>query len=158
VAIMVDVQTVSIAVASASVTLAAIYYMWQIRHQTRLRETDLIIRLCSFTASKEFLEAWEEIKDREIKNTEDYRKKYGDLVALNQVLQVFQELGMLLQRKLIDIALVEDIMGRGNVLTMYEKLKPLVEAMNRRLGIETDSFDHLYNEMKKREQKLGKKV
>jgi len=154
---MADIQTVSIAVASASVTVAAIYYMWQIRHQTRLRETDLIIRLGSFTASKEFLEAWEKIKDREIKSPEDYKKKYGDLVELNQVLQVFQELGMLLQRKLIDIALVEDIMGRGNVLIMYEKLKPLVEAMNRRLGIETDSFDYLYNEMKKREQKLQSK-
>jgi hypothetical protein len=36
---MVDIQTVSIAIASAGVFLAAIYYILQIRHQTRIRQT-----------------------------------------------------------------------------------------------------------------------
>jgi hypothetical protein len=45
---MVDIKTVSIAVASASVILGAIYYIWQIRHQSRIRQTDLVIRLSDF--------------------------------------------------------------------------------------------------------------
>jgi hypothetical protein len=52
---LIDVQTVSIAIASASITLAAIYYIFQIRHQTRIRQTDLVIRLYSAVSSKEFL-------------------------------------------------------------------------------------------------------
>jgi hypothetical protein len=42
---VVDIQTVSIAVASASVTVAAIYYVWQIRHQTKIRKTDAFWRV-----------------------------------------------------------------------------------------------------------------
>jgi len=48
----VDIQTISIAVASASVTLAAIYYMWQIRHQTKIRQTDLVIRISLLLAQE----------------------------------------------------------------------------------------------------------
>lgn len=147
-------QTISIAIASASVFAAAIYYITQIRHQTKLRQTDLIIRLYSFTASKEFLEALEKISDREIKSVDDYKKKYGSLVEINQSSQVFQELGMLLRRKLIDIDLIDDLIGRRTVLTAYEKLKPLDEAYRKEQEIESDSFYYLYNEMKKREQKL----
>ena len=151
---MVDIQTISIAIASAGVFVAAIYYMLQIRNQTRIRKTDLIIRLYSFVATREFLEAWETIRDREVKSTEDYQKKYGGLVELNLVYTVYQEIGMLLQRKLIDTTLVEDLVGRRTVLFVYEKLKQFHEdTMCTRLGIESGSFDYLYNEMKKREQK-----
>ena len=41
----IDIQTVSIAIASASVTLAAFYYIWQIRHQSKIRQTDLVIKI-----------------------------------------------------------------------------------------------------------------
>ena len=44
---MVDIQTISIAIASAGVFLAAIYYTIQIRHQTKMRHTDLVVRLYS---------------------------------------------------------------------------------------------------------------
>jgi hypothetical protein len=53
---MVDIQTVSIAIASAGVFAAAIYYALQIRHQTKLRETDLLVRLYSTFTNKEVLE------------------------------------------------------------------------------------------------------
>lgn len=52
---MVDVQTVSIAIASASVVVEVVYYVFQIRHQTKLREADLLLRLNSaMFANKEF--------------------------------------------------------------------------------------------------------
>ena len=60
-------QTVSIAIASAGVFLAAIYYIFQIRHQTRLRQTDLIMRLYSTFGSKEFQDAWTRIESTDFK-------------------------------------------------------------------------------------------
>ncbi len=54
---MVDIQTVSIAVASASVVAGIIYYSLQIRNQTRARQTDLIIRLYSLFISREWVDA-----------------------------------------------------------------------------------------------------
>jgi hypothetical protein len=145
---MVDIQTVSIAIASASVTLAAIYYIFQIRHQTRIRQTDLVIRLYSVVSSKEFLEAWEIFRDREFKSLSNYKKKYGSFLEVNQLFAFFDEVGVLLRRKLIDTAIAEDLFGDA-VKTIKEKVG----------GYSKDrpNFEYLYNEMKKREQKLQQK-
>jgi hypothetical protein len=151
---MVDIQTVSIAIASASVVAGVAYYVLQIRHQTKIRQTDLIVRLYSFIANREFLEAWDKVRDREFKDADDYLKKYGGLVELNLIYTVYQEFGMLLQRKLIDPTLIEDLVGRQTVLLVYKKLKGFHEdTMRERIGTQSSSFDYLYNEMKKREQR-----
>ena len=59
--IVVDImllQTISIAIASAGVFLAAIYYIFQIRHQDKMRHLDLFMRLaradCLFSLISEF--------------------------------------------------------------------------------------------------------
>jgi hypothetical protein len=52
VSIMVDIQTVSIAIASASVVAGIVYYAFQVRHQTKIRRTDLLTRLYSIMVSK----------------------------------------------------------------------------------------------------------
>ena len=144
---MVDIQTVSIAVASASVTLAAIYYIFQIRHQTRIRQTDLVIRLYSAVSSKEFLEAWEKFRDREFKSLSDYKEKYGSFLEVNQLFALFDEVGVLLRRKLIDTAIAEDLFGDA-VKTIKEKVGEYSK--------DRPYFEYLYNEMKKREEKLKK--
>ena len=74
---MVDIQTVSIAVASAGVFLAAIYYIFQIRHQSKMRQTDLVMRLYSTFGSKEFQDAWTRVESIEFKNYDEYVKKRG---------------------------------------------------------------------------------
>jgi hypothetical protein len=53
---MADVQTVSILVAATSVMVGVIYYVLQIRHQTKLRQTDLALRLYTSWVSKEMTE------------------------------------------------------------------------------------------------------
>lgn len=40
---MVDIQTVSIMLASASVIAGVVYYAFQVRHQTKIRQADLAI-------------------------------------------------------------------------------------------------------------------
>jgi hypothetical protein len=147
---MVDIQTVSIAIASAGVFAASIYYILQLRHQTKVRQTDLIIRLYSATSSKEFFEAWEKFRDREIKSMEDYKEKYG-AVEFNQVMAVLTEVGALLRRKLIGIDLVDDLFG-----DLVQRVKEKIEHLDR-MTYENLPFEYLYNEVKKREQKLQQK-
>jgi hypothetical protein len=148
---MVDIQTVSIAIASAGVFVAAVYYIFQIRHQTRIRQTDLVIRLYSVVSSKEFLEAWEKFRDREIKSKADYKEKYGFL-EFNQVFAVLDEVGILLRRKLIDVDIALDLFGDA-VKDIREKFKPWEGTID---DVRSDrgGFGYLYSEMKKREQKL----
>ena len=37
---MIELQTVSVVLASASAVVALVYYVFQLRHQTKLRQTD----------------------------------------------------------------------------------------------------------------------
>jgi hypothetical protein len=158
VSIVVDIQTVSIVVASTGVLIAAIYYVLQIRNQTKIRQTDLVMRLYSTFGSKEFQDAWTRIESIEFKNYDEYVKKYG-LGDYAQCATFFEGIGVLLQKKLIDINLV-DALFSVPLKFMYERMKPIIEGNREQLHNQRvfEHFEYLYNEMKKREQKLQSKT
>jgi hypothetical protein len=156
---MVDVQTVSIAIASASVVAGVIYYSLQIRHQnlqiqqqTKTRQTDLLVRLFSTLMSKDWVEAWEKVRDREILDYNDYKEKYG-LVEVNEIYLFLDQLGRLLQKGLIDLDLLP--LETGQISMMWEKLSPILEGSRKKFNEPKMGygFEYLYNEMKKREQR-----
>jgi hypothetical protein len=150
---MVDIQTVSIAIASAGVFAAAIYYIFQIRHQNRMRQTDLVMKLYSQFNSLEFQKILWEILNREAKDYDDYVRRYGFAEA-TAVGMFFEGIGILLKRKLIDIELVDD-MFTTPIKSTWEKMKDITlsyrKARNQQEILEW--FEYLYNEMKKRERK-----
>jgi hypothetical protein len=81
---MVDVQTVSIAIASASVVAGVIYYSLMIRQQTKTRQTDLVIRLYTAFGNKEMRQTWEKVTTRENMDFDKYREKFG-LTEVNEI-------------------------------------------------------------------------
>ena len=60
---MVDITEISAVVAAAGVLVGVIYYILDIRHQTRIRQTDFVIRLYSTFGSREFMESYGRIAD-----------------------------------------------------------------------------------------------
>jgi hypothetical protein len=153
---MVDIQTISIAVASASVVLAAIYYVFQVRHQTKIRQTDLLTRLYSIMVSKDWLEAWQKVQSREALNYGDYLEKYG-FVELNEIFVFFDQLGRLMKKGLIDIELIP--LTYGQVSVTWEKIKPVLEGSRKRYNAPKhgEYAEYLCSELKKIEQKLEQK-
>nr|MDO8133492.1 hypothetical protein [Candidatus Njordarchaeum guaymaensis] len=159
-------QTVSIAVASASVTLAAFYYIWQIRHQTRIRKTELIMRLYSTSASSEYRDAIWEVMNLSVKDYQDYVKQYGSLLKTNSpmnrtfftVVNLYESVGVLLYRKLVDLITVWDVWGSTPIM-IFEKIKPVVLGLRKEvdpgLGI---GFEYLCVELKRRESDLKKSL
>jgi hypothetical protein len=91
---------------------------------------------------------------REAKDYHDYRNKYGS-VEFKAVGQFFEGIGILLKRKLIDIDLVDD-MFTSPIKWSWEKMKDItLEARKVRNQPEIfEWFEYLYNELKKRKQKL----
>jgi len=148
----INVQTVSIAIASAGVFVAAIFYIWQIRHQTRLRQTDLLVRIFSTMINKDWLEAWEKVRDREISDYNEYKEKYG-FVEANQVYLLYDGLGRLLQKGLINIDLLP--LETGQIEISWEKLSPILEGSRKKFNEPKlgSGFEYLYNEVKKREHR-----
>lgn len=154
----VDIQTASIASASASVTIAAIYYALQIRNQTKIRHTDLTMRLSSWWTTEEMVKQWLRTMDLEFKDFEDFTKKYGlpfsekpEHIAVLTTVDHFDAFGYPLHRKMIDFELVRLL----PIIATWEKVKPIVEGLRERHNRPILTwFEYLYNEMKKREQKL----
>ena len=156
---MVDVQTVSIAIASASVVAGVIYYSLQIRHQNlqiqqqnKIRQTDLVMKLYSQFNSLEFQRMWHNVLNREAKNYNEYNEKYGP-AEVTAVGMFFEGIGILLKRELIDIELVDDMFTMP-INDTWLKIKDMTfEIRNiRNQPTILEWFEYLYNEMKKREQ------
>jgi hypothetical protein len=112
------------------------------------------MRLYSTFGSKEFQDAWTRIESIEFKNYDEYVKKWGsgDYV---QCATFFEGIGVLLQKKLIDINLVDALFSEP-LKHMYERMKPIIERNREQFHSQRvfENFEYLYNEMKKREQKL----
>jgi len=155
---MVDIQTVSIAVASASVVAGIIYYSLQIRHQTKARQTDLVVRLYTTFGGKEMRQTWERVTTREDVGFSTYQSKFG-LSDVNEIGWFFEGVGVLLHKKLIDIAVVDDLFS-SPIKISWEKLKPIAEGERKHYGRPQiwEWWEYLYNEMKKREQQLSSKT
>jgi hypothetical protein len=102
--------------------------------------------------SKDWLEAWEKVRDRETLDYDDYKKKYG-FVEANEIYVYFDQLGRLLQKGLIDIDLLP--LENGQISITWEKIKPILEGSRKKFNEPKlgKGFEYLYNEIKKREQR-----
>jgi hypothetical protein len=164
---LVDIQTVSIAIASAGVFVAAVYYIFQIRHQTKIRKTDLVIRLYNTYSSKEFNDAWYDVMELQFKDYNEYKEKYSSRFSkdlrdigksMSLVLGFFELVGTLLYRKYIDLVMVNDIFSPSEVTQLYEKMKPVILELRRTHNqpIEFGGFEYLYNELLSKHSQLNK--
>ena len=167
VSIVVDITEISAMVAAAGVMIGVVYYILEIRHQARTRQTDLVMKLYSEIGSKEYVEAYRHFfTNLEFKDYEDFRNRYPittfraspAYVSYNMYCFFFERVGILLHRKLIDIELVDDLFS---LLIKYdwEKAKPIVEGIRKEFNMPQywEYFEYLYNEMKKRQQQLEQK-
>jgi hypothetical protein len=160
---MVDITEISAIVATAGVLVGVVYYVLQMRHQEKMRKTDLVVRLYSTWESKEFSEATLKTWNLEFNGYDDFVKKYGPwysetevYTALRMVGSFFELLGILLSSDFVDVSIVANTF-RITIETTWEKIKPLVEGGRKVYGPYLYyNFECLYNEMKKREQKLQK--
>jgi len=164
---MVDIQTVSIMLASASVIAGVVYYALQIRHQTRIRKTDLVIRLYSKFGSQEFGDALRTFMNLQFKDYDDFAKKYGEPFSetnveikrsVSEVGNFFELVGTLLYRGYIDLNLVYDVFGVSTIKRVYEKSQPLILGTRRETNdpVQGSGFVYLYNELMRKEPQLRK--
>lgn len=135
---MVDIQTVSIAIASAGVLVGVVYYVLQIRQQTIMRKTNLMIAMYSWIQSKEYQEAVRIVVNSPFKDYEDYVKKYGSSssdapihTAIMRACSPMDMMGTLLYRRQIDILFVHDLWGIGTIKMLHEKVKPIILGWSR---------------------------
>ena len=148
---MVDVQTVSIVVASASVVVGVVYYALQLRHQNRMRQLDLVMRLNTVWVGGDFLSAYAKVMDRDVKEYDT--ATLGDFSKWIPEMQIgvfFNDVAFLVHKGLADLEVVDTLFP---VIAAWEKLEPLVAKLRKFRNDPTyyGWLEHLYNELKKRE-------
>ena len=110
-------QTIGILLAGISLTAAAIYYTFTIRNQNRTRQAGLLMNLYETYRNPEFRKQQMTIQNFEYTDYEDFKEKYGfetNPEAWAKWLSVaafFNGVGILVERNLIDIDLVERLFG-----------------------------------------------
>jgi hypothetical protein len=167
---MVDIQTISIVIASAGVFAAAAYYIFQLRHQSSMRQTEietrqanLFIQIYNYYYSEHFLSNESEIIfGWNWKDFDDFWQKYGPstnaeaFAKWDSVGTYFKGVGVLLKRKLIDLDLVDELMGTS-IRLYWEKSSSIVKEIRARLWPHAyEWLEYLYNELQKRDKQILK--
>ena len=156
---MADITEVSAIVAAAGVLLGVFYYVLDLRHETRLRRMDLIMRLHLHVCTKEFMDANQIVRSIEFKDYNDFVEKFGPVnaekpvqTAIAMVSMFMEGIGVLLHQKLADAKTIGELFP---VEAAWTKLEPLLIEDRKHTGnSETWKwFEYLYNEMKKRKQR-----
>jgi hypothetical protein len=157
---MIDISTVSIVIASAGVLAGVIYYVLEIRHQSRLRQTESVIRLSPWfnMNAREVQEAITQVCSIEYENYDDYLERYSgkpEQMMLKILGNYFEGMGILVYRKLVEADIVYDFWG-DIIQSSWVKIEPLVVDMRKDSGdINMFAFwEYLFDEMKKRRGKL----
>jgi hypothetical protein len=159
VSIVVDASTVSVVIASAGVLAGVIYYVLEIRHQSRLRQTESVIRLSPFfnMNAREMQEAITQVCAIEYENYDDYLERYSGKPESTMMMMLgnyFEGTGILVSKKLVEADIVYDFWG-DIIQSSWEKIKPLIADMRKDSG-DPNMFvfwEYLYDEVKKREQR-----
>jgi len=151
---MLDIPSISSAVATIGVLVGVIFAYLEVRTLVKTNQTDLAFRLYSTFGDREFQEAYEKVSAMKVKNYNEVVKK-GYRAQLYTIGSFFEGIGVLVKRGLVDFGLVNDLF-RESIKLVWEKLKPIAEDYRRQYnqplwGI---SFEYLYNEAQKREQSL----
>jgi len=167
---MVDIVEVSAIIAAAGVLVGVVYYILDLRHQTKIRETDLLVRLTEPFVDKEFNSALLLVLGCKYENYDDYVKRYGSAatppitqeqkefrLALIAVMNEMELFGQLLKRRIVSVDFMYDTFSG---IALWEKVKPLVYGFRRDQNSPRlwENFESYYNEMKKREQQLTSKT
>jgi hypothetical protein len=152
-----DVLTVSAIIAAVSVVVGVIFAVLELRHLAGTRRTDVILRIYERFASKEIVEAIMTIGSPGLEDYDDYAKKNG-IIGLVQVLEIFDEVGILLEDGLVDIKLVNALFGPSLNVRWESRMKKYIEGL--RKASDQQSFflhvDYLLERLDSYRRKVGK--
>jgi hypothetical protein len=94
--------------------------------------------------SKEIVEAMNKVGASRFENFDDYIDTYG-LTDITEVAVLFDGIGVLLEQKLIDVDMVDQLFGT-TVYLLWTKIEPVIQAMRKGLN-EPSFFAHFENLM-----------
>jgi hypothetical protein len=149
-------------------TASIVYYANVLRNANKTRRTQMLMELYQAYRDPQFALAWGEMMNQEYTDFEDFWQKYGSETnreawnSWQSVARVFNGIGVLLRRGMIDIDLVEELLANIVFISWYKM--GLIVIGFRELTATTyegkgksnryeqlSGFEYLYNELNKRD-------
>ena len=161
-----SINAVSGIVAAMGVLVGVVFAVLEVRSLVRQRETDvetrqaqLFMQIYDHNYKEDFLSDENEILFHwKWKDFDDFMEKFGpqmNVAAFNKwdsMGTYFRGVGVLVKRKLIDLNLVDELMGTS-IRLHWEKSGPIIKEFRTRFWPHAyEWFEYLYNELQKRER------
>ncbi len=160
--LILDIQTISVVLASASVIGSAVYYTLETRHQRRLRQTASVIQLSPWFSmnAKEIQEAISNVCSTEYTDYKDYLSKYDgkpEQTSLKLLGNFFEGVGLLVSKKLVELDIVFDFWG-DVAESVWDDNEEIINGMRKDSGTQFtfQYWEFLIKEFKKRKTALRK--
>jgi hypothetical protein len=157
-----DIPTISIVIASASVMVSAAYFMLDTRHQRRIRKTENIIKLSPWFSidAKEIQEAISNVCSTEYTDYKDYLSKYAgkpEQTSLKLLGNYFEGIGLLVYMKLVDMNIVFNFWG-DVAESVWDDNEKVINGMRKDIGtpFTFQYWEYLVKEFKKRKIAISK--
>ena len=144
---MLDLSTIATVVAAVSVVVGVVFTILELRHMTRTRRTDVIMRIYDRFGTKEMVEAIYSVGQLRSETSPSLPPK-GGLTGVIQIAILFEGLGVLLEQDLIDIKLVDSLFG-PTLDALWQPIRPLIYGMRESLKQPSffSHFEDLYNRL-----------
>jgi hypothetical protein len=155
---MVDIQTLSVVIAAASVVVGVVTFIMNNRREAKQRDEQLIFQRFQGYGF-DYARSNVELAFAEFDNVEDFRKKYGSnpefVSRWNYVFSVYNMAGISLKRG-ADPDLVFQLYSPNSTIALWEKFEPMTKRHRERTNnpLHREPFEFLYNEAKKRNPEL----
>jgi hypothetical protein len=153
-----DVAVVSIVIACVSIVVATILAVLQLRNWSRTRQAQLFMELYEQFYTPEFHRRWMEtvyiLQDEDLFDSDGVptflKGEIETFVETTAICSFFEGIGVLVNRKLIDIVLVAELMSTP-ILFVWERISKNVEHTREILGRPQiyEWFEYLYREIQR---------
>jgi hypothetical protein len=172
---MVDIQTISIVFSGLSISLAAFYYIIEIRNAQKTRQLSLKAQEQALDTRQAqlFMQVFDKFHDPDFfnkftqvvtwkwTNYDDFITKYGwqsnpeAWYSEGSVAAYFEGVGLLVYLQLLDVTLVHGLLFR-HVKMFWEKISPISMEMRKRLRLpHIDQWlEYLYTNLMKKEMEI----
>jgi hypothetical protein len=143
---MIDIPTISAIMVAAGVLIGLFFTLLELRHLARTRKTDVIMRIYDRFSSKEMVEAISSVGQLRSKTAESLQPE--KLTGVIQLSTLFEGLGVLLEKDLIDIELVYSLFG-PSLDTLWEPIQPFIYRTRESLKqpFMFSHFEYLHNKL-----------
>lgn len=151
---MVDISEMSTIVAAVGVLIGVVLTVVELRNLVKQRKTDLVTNLYSIYSSEGFQKEWHTFMTEELGSLKTYQDKFG--VEFPPSAVFFNEIGILLEKGLIDVNLVNSLFG-GVIPRYWKKFKPFLVTCRKEIGQPKlgRGLEYLGNEIQKLQSKEG---